>query len=66
MRVFSQLLVWVVGVRLHDIFSPHWLLFTGCFETFHYTFHHTGFFLLDALRLFTTLFTTLASFYWML
>ena len=33
MRVFSQLLVWVVGVRLHDIFSPHLILFTECFET---------------------------------
>jgi len=33
MRVFSQLLVWVVGVTLHDIFSPHLILFTECFET---------------------------------
>ena len=33
MRVFSQLLVWVVGVRLHDIFSQHLILFTECFET---------------------------------
>jgi hypothetical protein len=47
MRFFSQLLVWVVGVRLHDIFSPHWLFFIECFETF----HHTGFSSLNALRL---------------
>ena len=33
MRVFSQLLVWVVGVTLHDIFSPLLILFTECFET---------------------------------